>query len=69
MCAVGLIVCRYGTLIRHWTTCFEAKHKYFKHLANVMGNFTKYMLLPCLMMSIAPVLPVFETRDSSRRGS
>ena len=31
---------RYGPLINHWTTRFEAKHKYFKHLANVMGNFT-----------------------------
>ncbi|CAI8047453.1 hypothetical protein GBAR_LOCUS26222 [Geodia barretti] len=30
----------YGPLINHWTTRFEAKHKYFKHLANVMGNFT-----------------------------
>ena len=26
--------------MNHWTTQFEAKHKYFKHLANVMGNFT-----------------------------
>ena len=32
--------CRFGPLINHWTTRFEAKHKYFKHLANVMGNFT-----------------------------
>lgn len=30
---------RFGPLINHWTTRFEAKHKYFKHLANVMGNF------------------------------
>ena len=31
---------RFGPLINHWTTRFEAKHKYFKHLSNVMGNFT-----------------------------
>ena len=31
---------RFGPLINHWTTRFEAKHKYFKHLANVIGNFT-----------------------------
>lgn len=31
---------RFGPLINHWTTRFEAKHKYFKHVANVLGNFT-----------------------------
>ena len=31
---------RFGPLINYWTTRFEAKHKYFKHLANLMGNFT-----------------------------
>ena len=31
---------RFGPLINHWTTRFEAKHKYFKNLANVMGNYT-----------------------------
>ena len=31
---------RFGPLINYWTTRFEAKHKYFKHLANVIGNFT-----------------------------
>ena len=31
---------RFGPLINHWTTRFEAKHKYFKHLAAIMGNFT-----------------------------
>jgi len=30
---------RFGPLINHWTARFEAKHKYFKHLANVIGNF------------------------------
>ena len=35
-----IFVCRFGPLINHWTTRFEAKHKYFKHLANVLGNFT-----------------------------
>jgi len=30
---------RFGPLINYWTTRFEAKHKYFKHLANILGNF------------------------------
>ena len=40
---------RFGPLINYWTTRFEAKHKYFKHLANVMGNFTNicYSLSLC----------------------
>lgn len=31
---------KFGPLINHWTTRFEAKPKYFKHLSNVIGNFT-----------------------------
>ena len=31
---------RFGPLINYRTTRFEAKHKYFKHLANLMGDFT-----------------------------
>lgn len=31
--------CRYGPLIRHWTMRFEAKHAYFKGLAQSLGNF------------------------------
>lgn len=30
---------RYGPLIRHWTMRYEAKHSYFKRLAQAMGNF------------------------------
>ena len=30
---------RFGPLINHWTTRFEAKHKHFKRLSNTMGNF------------------------------
>ena len=30
---------RFGPLIRHWTMRYEAKHSYFKQLANSMGNF------------------------------
>ena len=40
VCVCILVSPRYGPLINHWTTRFEAKHKYFKHLANIMGNFT-----------------------------
>lgn len=31
---------RFGPLVNHWTMRFEAKHKYFKHLATVMSNLT-----------------------------
>ena len=31
--------CRYGPLVRHWTMRYEAKHAYFKTLAQSMGNF------------------------------
>lgn len=30
---------RFGPLINYWTTRFEAKHKYFKSYATLMGNF------------------------------
>ena len=30
---------RFGPLVRHWTMRFEAKHSYFKQLAQSMGNF------------------------------
>ena len=40
VCTCTRVSLRYGPLINHWTTRFEAKHKYFKHLANVMGNLT-----------------------------
>jgi hypothetical protein len=31
---------RYGPLFHHWTARFEGKHKFFKHLCNVIGNYT-----------------------------
>lgn len=31
---------RFRPLVNHWTTRFEAKHKYFQCLAYLMGNFT-----------------------------
>ena len=30
---------RYGPLVNYWTMRFESKHKYFKGLTNVIGNF------------------------------
>ena len=56
---------RYGPLVNHWTTRFEAKHKYFKHLANVMGNFTnicyslalRHQLHQCYLSLNQDVLP------------
>lgn len=33
------IVYRFGPLVRHWTMRYEAKHSYFKRLAQTMGNF------------------------------
>ena len=40
---------RFGPLINHWTARFEAKHKYFKHISNIMGNYTNicYSLALC----------------------
>ena len=37
---IHFVLNRYGPLIDHWTMRFEAKHRYFKQLANVLGNFT-----------------------------
>lgn len=34
------IVNRYGPLVHHWTMRYEAKHRYFKQMASIMGNFT-----------------------------
>lgn len=30
---------RFGPLVRHWTMRYEAKHSYFKKLAQNVGNF------------------------------
>ena len=35
----GLSIFRFGPLVRHWTMRYEAKHSYFKQLAQSMGNF------------------------------
>ena len=56
-CGIG-----YGPLVRHWTMRYAAKHSYFKHLAQSMGNFiniefslaTHHQLLQCC---IPPGLP------------
>ena len=32
-------LCRHGPLIRMWCMRYEAKHRYFKCWANIMGNF------------------------------
>ena len=37
---VHLYMCRFGPLVCHWTMRFEAKHKWFKRLAQQLGNFT-----------------------------
>ena len=34
-----LNICRYGPLVCHWTMRYEAKHSYFKRLAQSIGNF------------------------------
>ncbi len=31
--------CRFGPLVCHWTMRFEAKHKHFKQLASIIGNY------------------------------
>jgi len=60
---------RFGPPINHWTMRFEAKHKYFKHLANVIGNFTnicyslalRHQLHQCYLSIDSNVLPGEET--------
>lgn len=45
-CCVKLFLFpRFGPLVRHWTMRFEAKHSYFKQLAQAMGNFYQPALL------------------------
>ncbi len=34
-----LLIYRHGPLVCHWTMRFEAKHCYFKRIANRLGNF------------------------------
>lgn len=41
---------RFGPLVNHWTARFEAKHKYFKNLANIMGNYTNNII--CYSLSL-----------------
>ena len=36
---VLFISSRFGPLVRHWTMRFEAKHSYFKQLAQAVGYF------------------------------
>ena len=36
---VTMFIYRFGPLVRHWTMRYEAKHSYFKQLAQSMGNF------------------------------
>ena len=36
---------RFGLLVRHWTMRFEAKHSYFKQLAQSMGNFVNILAM------------------------
>lgn len=33
------LMIQFGPLVRHWTMRYEAKHSYFKQLAQSMGNF------------------------------
>ena len=35
----AMYVCRCGPLVRQWCMRYEAKHKYFKKIAQTLGNF------------------------------
>ena len=41
---VLLLLYRFGPLVRHWMMRFEARHLYFKKLANNLGNFKNICL-------------------------
>ena len=59
------MITRFGHLVNHWTMRLEAKHQYFKQLANVMGNFTNicyslalhYQLYQCCLSLNTEDLP------------
>lgn len=63
-------------MICHWTMRFESKHSYFKHLANMMGNFTnvcyslslRHQLYQCYLNLNKDDLPA-ERTDWSRYNS
>ncbi len=50
--------CRFGPLVSHWTMRFEAKHNWFKGLAQQLGNYTnlpytlsmRYQQLQCYQL-------------------
>ena len=37
-------MCRFGPLVKHWTMRYEAKHSYFKKLAQNVRNFKNISL-------------------------
>ena len=49
------MLCRFGPLVRHWTMRYEARHSYFKKLAQNIGNYinvswtlaNRHQLLQC----------------------
>lgn len=40
LCVCCFISCRCGPLIKLWCMRYEAKHSFFKHLSNILRNFT-----------------------------
>ena len=55
---------RFGPLVRFWTMRYEAKHSYFKKLAQNVGNFinvpwmlaTRHQLWQCYTIGSTPTL-------------
>lgn len=45
---------RFGPLIRHWTMRYEAKHSYFKRLAQVLGKCSYNVSMSILMIANPP---------------
>lgn len=56
---------RFGPLVHHWTMRFEAKHAYFKKVAQSLGNFinlpyslsTRHQQLHCYLFSNTKEIP------------
>ena len=71
-----LPIFRFGPLVRHWTMRYEAKHSYFKRLAQSMGNFVnapyslamRHQLYQCYLNLNTSVLPGFADGQNLETG-
>lgn len=66
-----IVIHRFGPLSRHWTMRYEARHSYFKKLAQNIGNFInlpwtlamRHQLLQCYYHAEKEVSILFENPE------